>query len=108
MSDRLGAPVGWRLAVAHPERTAAIVSQNGNGYEQGLSEGWREIRQAWEAPTAENREALKKLYTLESIKWQYTAGVDDARRLAPEAYMLAHALIEANGHDPQLDLILDY
>lgn len=103
-----GAPVGWRLAVKNPEKITAIVTQNGNGYEEGLSEGWADMRKAWANPTAENREALRKFNTAEMLKWQYTEGVEDSSVIAPEAYQLAYAAIERHGVDTQMDLLLDY
>lgn len=103
-----GAPVGWRLAVANPRKITAIVSQNGNAYEEGLSEGWADMRKAWDAPTAANREALRRFNTPEMIKWQYIEGVRDTSLIAPESYQLASAAIERIGVDPQMDLLLDY
>ncbi len=103
-----GAPVGWRLAVANPTKITAIVSQNGNAYEEGLSEGWADMRKAWDAPTAENRETLRRFNTPDMIKWQYTEGVRDTSLIAPETYQLASAAIERLGVDPQMDLLLDY
>lgn len=103
-----GAPVGWRLAVKNPEKITAIVSQNGNGYEEGLSEGWADMRKAWANPTAENREALRKFNTADMLKWQYTEGVEDTSVIAPEPYQLAHAAIERIGVDVQMDLLVDY
>ncbi len=103
-----GAPVGLRLAIRHPERITAIVSQNGNAYEDGLSAGWNPIQTYWEAPTAENRAALKAFLTPEATKWQYTQGTE-ASRLAPESYALDSALLARPGNeDIQLDLFLDY
>jgi pimeloyl-ACP methyl ester carboxylesterase len=103
-----GAPVGLRLAIRHPERITAIVSQNGNAYEDGLSAGWNPIQKYWEAPTAENRAALKAFLTPEATKWQYTHGTE-ASRLAPESYALDSALLARPGNeDIQLDLFLDY
>lgn len=103
-----GAPVGWRLAVKNPHKITAIVSQNGNAYEEGLSAGWAEMRKAWANPSAENREALRKFNTAEMLKWQYTEGVQDSSLIAPEPYQLAHAAIERIGVEPQLDLLMDY
>lgn len=103
-----GAPVGWRLAVKHPARISAIVSQNGNAYEEGLSEGWADMRRAWDAPTAENRESLRRFNTPDMIKWQYTEGVEDTSLIAPETYQLTSAAIERIGVEPQMDLLLDY
>jgi pimeloyl-ACP methyl ester carboxylesterase len=103
-----GAPVGLRLALRHPERITAIVSQNGNAYEEGLSTGWNPIQKYWSDPSAENRAALKAFLTPESTKWQYTHGAD-ASRVAPESYALDSALLGRPGNDDiQLDLFLDY
>lgn len=103
-----GAPVGWRLATANPGKITAIVSQNGNAYEEGLSEGWADMRKVWDAPTAGNREALRRFNSPEMIKWQYTEGVPDTSLIAPETYQLASAAIERIGADPQVDLLSDY
>lgn len=103
-----GAPVGWRLAVANPGKITAIVSQNGNAYEEGLSEGWADMRKAWDAPTAANREALRRFNTPDMIKWQYTEGVRDTSLIAPESHQLASAAIARIGEEPQMDLLLDY
>ena len=103
-----GAPVGWRLAVKNPQKITAVVSQNGNAYEEGLSEGWADMRKAWAEPTAANREALRRFNTLDMTKWQYTEGVRDASLIAPETWQLAHAAIERIGVEVQMDLLLDY
>lgn len=105
-----GAPTGFRLAMAHPERVTAIVSQNGNAYEEGLGDAWGPIRKYWAEPTAENREVLRKnILTLEGTRWQYTHGVSDPESVPPESYMLDTALLERSGNkDIQLDLFLDY
>lgn len=103
-----GAPVGWRLAVKHPDRITAVISQNGNGYEEGLSPGWADMRRAWADPTEENREALRRFNTPEMIKWQYVEGIRDASLIAPETYQLASAAIERIGEEAQMDLLLDY
>jgi pimeloyl-ACP methyl ester carboxylesterase len=105
-----GAPVGFRLAVAHPERVTAIVSQNGNAYEEGLSDAWDPIRRYWAEPTTKNREVVRDaLLTFEGTRWQYTHGVADPEMIAPESYTLDAALLERPGNkDIQLDLFLDY
>ena len=104
-----GAPVGLRLALAHPERITAIVSQNGNAYEEGLSQGWNPIQKYWKDPTAENRAALREFLKPEATKWQYVHGVPDECLVAPEAYELDSALLARPGNDEiQLDLFLDY
>ena len=104
-----GAPVGLRLALAHPERITAIISQNGNAYEEGLSDGWNPIQKYWKQPTAENRAALREFLKPEATKWQYVHGVPDQALVAPEAYHLDSALLARPGNDEiQLDLFLDY
>jgi pimeloyl-ACP methyl ester carboxylesterase len=103
-----GAPIGLRLALRHPERIAAIVSQNGNAYEEGLSAGWNPIQRYWADPSPENRNALKSFLSPDSTKWQYTQGADESR-IAPESYALDSALLARPGNeDIQLDLFLDY
>jgi pimeloyl-ACP methyl ester carboxylesterase len=105
-----GAPTGFRLAMRHPERVTAIVSQNGNAYEEGLGDAWAPIRQYWASPTAENRDVLRKnILTLEGTRWQYTHGVVNPESVPPESYTLDTALLERPGNkDIQLDLFLDY
>lgn len=104
-----GAPVGLRLALAHPERVTAIISQNGNAYEEGLSEGWNPIQKYWKEPTPANRAALREFLLPEATKWQYVHGVSDESLVAPEAYQLDSALLGRPGNDEvQLDLFLDY
>ena len=104
-----GAPVGFRLATRHPERITAIISQNGNAYEEGLSEGWNPIQRYWREPTAANRMALRNFLTPETTKWQYVHGVQDESMVAPESYTLDSALLARPGNDEiQLDLFLDY
>jgi pimeloyl-ACP methyl ester carboxylesterase len=104
-----GAPVGLRLALAHSERITAIISQNGNAYEEGLSQGWNPIQKYWKEPTAENRAALRDFLTPSATRWKYLHGVQDETLVAPEAYQLDSALLARSGNDEiQLDLFLDY
>jgi pimeloyl-ACP methyl ester carboxylesterase len=104
-----GAPVGFRLALAKPDRVAAIISQNGNAYEEGLSTGWNPIQAYWREPTAAHRAALRQFLTPETTKWQYVHGVKDESLVAPESYTLDSALMARPGNDEiQLDLFLDY
>jgi pimeloyl-ACP methyl ester carboxylesterase len=104
-----GAPNGFRLALAHPDRVTAIISQNGNAYEEGLSQGWNPIQKYWKEPTPENRAALRQFLTPETTKWQYLHGVQDVSLVAPESYELDSALLGRPGNDEiQLDLFLDY
>ncbi len=105
-----GAPTGFRLAMAHPERVTAIISQNGNAYEEGLGDAWAPIRKYWSEPTPENREVLRQnILTFEGTRWQYTHGVADPDTIAPESYTLDTALLDRPGNkEIQLDLFLDY
>lgn len=105
-----GAPTGFRLAMAHPERVAAIISQNGNAYEEGLGDAWGPIRKYWAMPTPENREIIRQnVLTLEGTRWQYTHGVAIPESIGPESYTLDTALMERPGNkEIQLDLFLDY
>lgn len=104
-----GAPVGLRLAMAHPERVSAIVSQNGNAYVEGLSEGWTPIERYWRTPTDENRAALRDFLSPASIRWQYEHGVKDTARVSPDGSALDAWYFSRPGVDEiQLDLMLDY
>jgi pimeloyl-ACP methyl ester carboxylesterase len=104
-----GAPVGLRLALKHPERVTAIVSQNGNAYQEGLSNGWNPIEKYWRDPTEANRAALREFLKPETTKWQYVHGVSEEALVAPETYTLDSALLAKPGNDEiQLDLFLDY
>jgi pimeloyl-ACP methyl ester carboxylesterase len=104
-----GAPVGWRLAAANPEKIAAIITQNGNAYGEGLSDGWNPIRAYWNDPSEENRNALKMMADPATTKWQYTHGVEDESLVAPESYTLDQYLLDRPGNiDIQLDLFKDY
>jgi pimeloyl-ACP methyl ester carboxylesterase len=104
-----GAPTGFRLAMAHPERVRAIVSQNGNAYEEGLGEAWAPIRRYWREPTLENRETLRKALSPDALRSQYTDGAPNPDVIAPEGYTLDAAMIARPGNmDIQLDLFLDY
>ncbi len=104
-----GAPTGFRLAVRHPERITAIISQNGNAYEEGLSDGWTPIRAYWQDASAANREALRAFLKPETTTWQYTHGVPDATRVSPDGYTLDNFYLSRPGADEvQLDLFGDY
>ena len=104
-----GAPTGFRLAVKHPDRITAIVSQNGNAYEEGLSDGWTPIRAYWQDASPANREALRAFLKPEATVWQYTHGVPDATRVSPDGYSLDNFYLSRPGADDvQLDLIGDY
>lgn len=104
-----GAPVGFRLAASRPERVTALISQNGNAYEEGLSEGWSPMRAYWQDPTDENRENLRALLKAETTRFQYTHGEPDTSRIAPESYTLDQHFLDRPGSDEiQLDLFGDY
>jgi pimeloyl-ACP methyl ester carboxylesterase len=104
-----GAPIGFRLAMRHPERITAIISQNGNAYEEGLSEGWNPIRAYWQDPLPANREALRAFLTPETTRWQYTYGVADPAAVSPDGQNLDNYYLARAGADEiQLDLFGDY
>jgi pimeloyl-ACP methyl ester carboxylesterase len=104
-----GAPTGFRLAVRHPDRITAIISQNGNAYEEGLSDGWSPIRAYWQDASPANREALRAFLKPETTAWQYTHGVPDATRVSPDGYSLDNFYLSRPGADEvQLDLMGDY
>ncbi|WFS04098.1 alpha/beta fold hydrolase [Rhizobium tumorigenes] len=104
-----GAPVGLRLAMAHPERVTAIISQNGNAYQEGLSDGWNPIERYWRDPSDANRQALSEMLTPKSIRWQYEHGVADPATISPDGIALDSWYMERPDADEvQLDLMLDY
>src|SRR5579863_9859422 len=105
-----GAPTGFRLAMAHPERVTAIISQSGNAYEERLADAWAPIRKYWAERSLENREALRQnILNFEGTRWQYTSGVAEPASVPPESYTLDAALLERAGNkDIQLDLFRDY
>ncbi len=104
-----GAPTGFRLALRHPERITGIISQNGNAYLEGLSDGWTPIRAYWEDPSPANREALRGFLTPQTTYWQYTHGVTDPALVSPDGYTLDdHYLAREGGAEVQLDLFGDY
>src|SRR5882672_2100680 len=104
-----GAPTGFRLAMKHPDRITAIISQNGNAYEVGLSDGWNPIRAYWQDASKANREALRAFLTPETTIWQYTHGVPDPTTVSPDGYSLDNCYLARLGADEvQLDLFGDY
>lgn len=104
-----GAPTGFRLAVKHPERITALISQNGNAYEEGLSDGWNPIRAYWEDASPANREALRAFLKPETTVWQYTHGVPNPAAVSPDGYSLDNFYLARPGADElQLDLFRDY
>jgi len=104
-----GAPVGYRLAVRHPERVEALVVQNGNAYDEGLREFWDPIKAYWKERTERNAEPLRKLFKLEATKWQYTNGVRDVSVISPDTWTTDQYLLDRPGNnDIQLQLFYDY
>jgi pimeloyl-ACP methyl ester carboxylesterase len=104
-----GAPTGFRIAVKHPERITAIISQNGNAYEEGLSDGWNPIQAYWKNPSEANRKALRGFLSPETTRWQYVHGVPDESLVSPDGIALDSAYLARKGADEiQLDLFLDY
>ena len=105
-----GAPIGLRLAVAHPERVTGLISQNGNAYAEGLGDAWSPIRAYWADPSAQNRQVVREnVLSFEGTRWQYVHGVADPSLVSPESYTLDWLLLQRPGNDEiQLDLFLDY
>jgi pimeloyl-ACP methyl ester carboxylesterase len=104
-----GAPTGFRLAARHPERITAIISQNGNAYVEGLSDGWDPIRAYWQDPSQANRKALRAFLSPATTVWQYTHGVADPSSVSPDGYSLDNFYLARPGADEvQLDLFGDY
>ena len=104
-----GAPVGWRLALKHPERVTGLIVQNGNAYEEGLKEFWDPIKAYWADGSQDHREALRVLVTPEITKFQYTDGVSDVSRIAPDNWVHDQALLDRPGNaEIQLDMLYDY
>ncbi|HWF02480.1 MAG TPA: alpha/beta hydrolase [Candidatus Angelobacter sp.] len=104
-----GAPTGFRVAMMRPERVTAIVSQNGNAYEEGLGDAWGPVRRYWNDPSAENRDLIRKGLNAEGIRREYSVGMQNPELIAPESYTLDAALMARPGHvEIQLDLFLDY
>jgi pimeloyl-ACP methyl ester carboxylesterase len=104
-----GAPTGLRLALKHPERITAIISQNGNAYQEGLSTGWDPVRAYWTERSEANRHALRAFLAPETTIWQYTHGVSDPASVSPDGYTLDnHYLARPGAHEIQLDLLGDY
>lgn len=104
-----GAPVGWRLALKHPDHVTGLIVQNGNAYDEGLKEFWDPIKKYWAERTDENAKPLLKLFTIETTKFQYTDGVDDVTRVSPDNWVHDQALLDRPGNsDIQLDMMYDY
>jgi pimeloyl-ACP methyl ester carboxylesterase len=104
-----GAPIGYRLALRHPERVQALIVQNGNAYDEGLLEFWDPIKKYWNDPTTENREAIRFLVDPKSTRWQYENGVADRTLLDPTTWTLDQVGLDRPGNaEIQLDLFYSY
>lgn len=105
-----GAPIGWRLALRHPERITAVVSQNGNAYEEGFVESfWADVWAYGENPGPETEPAVRAALTRAAIRWQYLHGVPDPSLVSPDTWEHDHALVSREGNDEiQLALFRDY
>lgn len=104
-----GAPVGFRLAVKHPEKIEALIVQNGNAYEEGLGEFWEPLRAYWNEPNERNKNTLKKFLTLEATRWQYTHGVKNENAISPDNWIHDQSLLDRPGNNEiQLQLFYDY
>jgi pimeloyl-ACP methyl ester carboxylesterase len=104
-----GAPIGFRLAVKHPERMEALIVQNGNAYDEGLREFWDPLKAYWSDPNEKNKDALRKLLTAEATRWQYTYGVKNENAISPDNWLLDQLLLDRPGNkEIQLQLFYDY
>jgi pimeloyl-ACP methyl ester carboxylesterase len=104
-----GAPIGFRLAVKHPEKIEALIVQNGNAYDEGLGEFWEPLKAYWSEPNEKNKEALRKFLTIEATQWQYTHGVRNENAISPDNWILDQSLLERLGNkEIQLQLFYDY
>jgi pimeloyl-ACP methyl ester carboxylesterase len=109
MMQDYGAPIGFRIAVAHPEKVTAIINQNGNAYEEGLGEGWKGIRDLWANRNEETENALLPAFTLEGLKWQYVHGTRNPETVNPDTWHLDFLrMSRPNAHKVNLDLWYDY
>jgi pimeloyl-ACP methyl ester carboxylesterase len=104
-----GAPIGYRLAVKHPDRIEALIVQNGNAYDEGLREFWEPLKAYWHEPNEKNKEALRKFLTIEATKWQYTHGVKNENTISPDNWIFDQSLLDRPGNkEIQLQLFYDY
>ncbi|WP_299763828.1 alpha/beta hydrolase [uncultured Dokdonia sp.] len=109
MIQDYGAPVGFRIATAHPERVTAIINQNGNAYTEGLGPAWGDVRKFWANRNTETEKTLLPVFSLEGLKWQYTHGTRDPETINPDTWHLDYLrLSRPNAHKVNLDLFYDY
>jgi pimeloyl-ACP methyl ester carboxylesterase len=104
-----GAPIGYRIAVKHPERVEALIVQNGNAYEEGLRDFWNPLKSYWRDRTPENTNQLRQLLTIDATKWQYTHGVRNIEAISPDNWNIDQPLLDRPGNsDIQLALFYSY
>ncbi|WP_424989374.1 alpha/beta fold hydrolase [Flagellimonas sp.] len=109
MIQDYGAPIGFRIATAHPDKVKAIINQNGNAYEEGLGDAWKGIRNLWTKNSEDNRNALLAAFSLEGLKWQYTHGTRNPENINPDSWQLDYLRLSRPGaHQVNLDLFYDY
>lgn len=109
MIQDYGAPVGFRIATAHPERVTAIINQNGNAYTEGLGEAWGDVKKFWANRNADTEKALLPIFSLEGLKWQYTHGTRNPETVNPDTWHLDYLrLSRPNAHAVNFDLFYDY
>ncbi|UII24699.1 alpha/beta hydrolase [Fulvivirga maritima] len=109
MMQDYGAPVGFRIATAHPERITAIITQNGNAYEEGLGEAWEDIKALWKDRNPETEKALHHAFTVEGLKWHYVHGTKNEENINPDTWNIDLLKVSRpNVHELNLDLFYDY
>lgn len=109
MIQDYGAPVGFRIATAHPERVTAIINQNGNVYEEGLGNAWEGIRMLWKNRNKDTENAILSAFSLDGLKWQYTHGTRNLENINPDSWQLDYLrLSRPNAHKVNLDLFYDF
>lgn len=109
MIQDYGAPIGFRIATAHPNRVTAIINQNGNAYEEGLGKAWESTRALWANRNEDTEKALLPVFSLEGLKWQYTHGTRDPEHVNPDTWHLDYLrLSRPNAYTVNIDLFYDY
>ncbi|MCG2462670.1 alpha/beta hydrolase [Flavobacteriaceae bacterium F89] len=109
MIQDYGAPVGFRIATAHPERITAIINQNGNAYEEGLGSAWKDVKALWANRNEETEKPLLQTFGLTGLEWQYTHGTRNPENVNPDCWNLDNLrLSRPNAHKVNLDLFYDY
>ncbi|WP_448564195.1 alpha/beta fold hydrolase [Thalassotalea ganghwensis] len=105
-----GAPIGFRIAAAHPERVQGLIIQNGNAYDEGLRDFWEPIKAYWKDKTPENAKVLKdNLLTIAATEWQYTNGARNKAAISPDNWIVDQAKLDRPGNkEIQLELFYSY